>query len=130
MKIIFSLLTVSFVLFACSSEPDGELVTKPVEVKMPNQIEVEKVVVNPDKFASMEVEGMVCKMGCAAAIKAELLKTDAVAECNVEFIEEQKTNTVKFQYDSEKLDSAKVVELIQGINEGQFTIHEMSTGTL
>lgn len=118
MKVILSALAMSTILLACSSDVNNETDKKPT----PKQPSTEEVVVNADKCAVMEVEGMVCKMGCAAAIKAELLKTNAVSECIVDFVEEQKTNTVEVQFDSQQLDSTKIVNLIQEINEGQFTV--------
>lgn len=116
MKNLFVVAVTSIVLASCSSEvKEVAEVVQPIETP-------EEVVVIADSQLELEVEGMVCQMGCAAAIKGELLKTNAVAECDIDFVEERSSNPVKIKYDSQQIDEEKMIALIEEINEGQFTV--------
>lgn len=116
MKNLFVVVVASIVLASCSSKiKEVPEVVTPIETP-------EEILVVADKVAEFDVEGMVCQMGCAAAIKGELLKTNAVAECDIDFEEERASNPVKIKYDSQKIDSTQMIALIEEINEGQFTV--------
>lgn len=130
MKFLVPVLFFSIIVSSCSSNSEQQPKKKSIRVDMPKVEALDKVVVNANQSATLEVEGMVCKMGCAAAIKGELLKTNAVSECNVDFEEDRKINTVKVEFDNQQIDSTKMVELIESINEGQFTVHGVSTKSL
>ena len=43
----------------------------------------------PNKTLSANIEGMVCKMGCAASIRKELNALDGVDEVRIDFVEDR-----------------------------------------
>ena len=72
--------------------------------------------------ASFQVEGMVCKMGCGAAIRKDLLESGCVVKVEVDFKEESKEQTIIAYYDPSKIDITKMKAIIETTNEGQFTV--------
>jgi len=72
--------------------------------------------------ASFQVEGMVCKMGCGAAIRKDLLESGCVVKVEVDFKEESKEQTIIAHYDPSKIDITKMKAIIETTNEGQFTV--------
>lgn len=82
----------------------------------------EVVQVDANRVLSMEIDGMVCKMGCGGSIRKELKSTGAVAECEFDFEEERETNIAKISYDQNKISEEKLIELVQNLNDGQFKV--------
>lgn len=72
--------------------------------------------------ASFQVEGMVCKMGCGAAIRKDLLESGCVVKVELDFKEESKEQTIIAHYDPSKIDITKMKAIIETTNEGQFTV--------
>ena len=68
MKKIVFVLTTGILLSACSSEQE-KVNTETIEAKTTD------VVVNPNQLLTMEIDGMVCKMGCGGAIRKGLKGT-------------------------------------------------------
>lgn len=79
-------------------------------------------IVIADKKLILDIDGMVCKMGCGGAIRKELKKTNAVSLVEFDFDEERTTNTAVVYFDSEQTNVANIVKLITTINDGQFTV--------
>ncbi len=72
------------------------------------------------RIASFEVEGMVCEMGCGASLRKGLYTTEAVDDVKVEYEENRKKNVIHVSYSSSKTDPEHMLEIIEGLNEGQF----------
>lgn len=108
---------------ACSQE-------KPVAVdeKTPPATtqEMEKPVVVPTKMLTMEIEGMSCEMGCGAAIRKELLATDAVERVKFDFKMGRDVNTAEISYDASKISEEKISAIVSEINDKQFKVGEAS----
>jgi copper chaperone CopZ len=69
-----------------------------------------------------EVEGMVCSMGCGGSIRKELKSTGAVSRVEVDFDEEKEKQTVKITYDNRLISRKEIVERIEKLNKGQFSV--------
>jgi len=69
-----------------------------------------------------EVEGMVCSMGCGGSIRKELKSTGAVSRVEVDFDEEKEKQTVKISYDNRLISKKEIIERIEKLNKGQFTV--------
>jgi len=78
----------------------------------------------PDKVLAINVDGMVCSMGCAKYIEKQVAKMEGVTSCNVNFEE----GTASIEFSSETTAQEDIVEIITGINDGQYkvTVVELS----
>ena len=109
--LIFSLV---FSLFACADA-----------TKSPNKSESsqkQKTAVSNETMV-VEVEGMVCAMGCGGAIRKELKNTGAVGRVEVDFVEGNKTQTLKISFDNKLISQSSIVSKIEKINKGQFSVN-------
>lgn len=68
--------------------------------------------------ASIHIDGMVCEMGCAGTIEESMNSMNGIASCDIDF--ESKTALIKF--DNTLTTKDKMVEAIQNLNDGQFTV--------
>jgi len=106
----------------------GQAERKEISQVQSNQTEeVEKVQVSADRVLNLEIDGMVCKMGCGGSIRKELNGTDAIADVDFDFSEDRTTNFAKVYFDKDKIDVNQIVDLISNINDGQFNVR--STGS-
>ena len=124
MKSFVKFLIIGLVVFliSCKSEPNN---TSTLESK---QQKLEKV--EPNQTLIVEVEGMVCKMGCGGAIRKELILTNAVARVEVDFQEGEKKQTLKIQYDNQLISQAEIVRKIEKINNKQFKAYPIGTSEI
>ena len=81
----------------------------------------EQVAVSNETLVT-EVEGMVCSMGCGGSIRKELKSTGAVSRVEVDFDEEKEKQTVKITYDNRLISKKEIVERIEKLNKGQFSV--------
>lgn len=112
------------VLAACSSETK----TKEPSIKknIDKVISSEKVVSN--KEMEVEVEGMMCMMGCGSSIRKALKETGGVESCSFnDFDDEKDWNKVVIRFDSEKISADKIISIVEEINEKQFTTRNSKT---
>ena len=96
-------------LFSCSNS------------SLKNEINKEQVAVSNETLVT-EVEGMVCSMGCGGSIRKELKSTGAVSRVEVDFDEEKEKQTVKISYDNRLISKKEIIERIEKLNNGQFTV--------
>lgn len=97
-------------LFSCSDS------------NMNNESKKEQVAVSNETLVT-EVEGMVCSMGCGGSIRKELKSTGAVSRVEVDFDEEKVKQIVKITYDNHLLSKNEIVERIEKLNKGQFSVN-------
>ncbi len=83
--------------------------------------------VSADRILNLEIDGMVCKMGCGGTIRKELYGTDAISEVDFDFSEDRATNYAKVYFDKDKIDADKILALISEINDGQFSARSMGS---
>lgn len=76
---------------------------------------------------SLEIEGMVCAVGCAKSIEKKLSEMAGVVNCTVDFDGEKAAIT----YDRSVVSSELIVEEITEMNNGQYqvtSVKKVSTG--
>ena len=79
----------------------------------------------PNKTLSANVEGMVCKMGCAASIRKELNALDGVYEVRIDFVEDRAKQELTVLYNDTKVNQELIVSSIETINEKQFVVSDL-----
>ncbi len=79
----------------------------------------------PNKTLSANVEGMVCKMGCAASIRKELNDLDGVDEVRIDFVKDRAKQELTVIYDDTKINQELIVSSIETINEKQFVVSDL-----
>lgn len=123
MKKVIIAFTGVLVLSGCS-QPEGPAVEK--ATPSPVHQEGAKSAVTPTKLLTMEIGGMSCEMGCGAAIRKELLATDAVERVKFDFKMGRDLNTAEISYDASKISEDKITAIVSRINDKQFTIGSTS----
>lgn len=68
----------------------------------------------------LEIDGMVCKMGCGGSIRKELKETGSVEKIEFDFSEERETNFATVYFNSNEITESELVKYISEINKGQF----------
>lgn len=122
MKTIFSLVFLTILLFACNSSNEENKVVRKVSVKS-----YVAPVVHPNKLLTIEIEGMMCEMGCGASIRKELRATGAVGSIEYDFVDERKVNVAKIAFDKNKITVDKIISILTTMNDKQFTVGKSST---
>lgn len=116
MKTVYiSALAFSLLLISC-----GDTVQMETEVKTDVEVivnEVENDSTN-NYFATIDIEGMTCAMGCAKTIEDKLKAMDGVAACEVDF--DNKIASVEF--DHNKTNEEKFISEITSIHDGQYQV--------
>jgi copper chaperone CopZ len=75
---------------------------------------------------ALNVNGMVCKMGCGGAIRKELLATNAVEKVEVDFVEEKESQLITVYYNNSLSSKEKLLKVINEMNDKQFTAQAIS----
>jgi len=109
MKRIFAF-TLLVSLFSCSDS------------SINNKDNKEQVAISNETLVT-EVEGMVCSMGCGGSIRKELKSTGAVSRVEVDFDEDKDKQTVKITYDNRLISKKEIVDRIEKLNKGQFSVN-------
>lgn len=79
--------------------------------------------VEPNSVALVEVQGMSCEMGCGSEIRKGLKSSGAVASTKfVDFDADNETNIARIEFDDADLTDADIKKIIEGLNDGQFTV--------
>lgn len=113
MKKVLSL-SLILVLFACSDASTAE--------NKVGSSQNQKIAVSNETMV-VEVEGMVCAMGCGGSIRKELKNTGAVSRVEVDYIEGNKTQTLKISFDNKLISQSSIVSKIEKLNKGQFSVN-------
>lgn len=100
---------------ACNSTPETIVLRREKVVK------TTKTKVIGSRKMTTEIEGMTCEMGCGGSIRKALKETGGVERVQYDFVEGRKKQVAIISYDSTKIDVQKMLQLIQTINEKQFT---------
>lgn len=119
----------ALVLTACSTD------TTVAENSAPEVKVEEKVAVNANRVLTMEVEGMVCKMGCGGSIRKGLKGTDGVADVKFDFEEDRAIDIATISFDKNIVTVDEMIKIVSEMNDGQFKVgstssedlHEVST---
>lgn len=125
-RIVPFLFTALIVVASCSeSQPEVEN-----GVDLSDSAEETPEIVIADKYVDLDVDGMVCKMGCGGSIRKELKSTGAIEKVEFDFSEERETNYAKVFFDSKKIQVDEIVKIVAEINNGQFTVSAKQTGMI
>ena len=125
-KVLFTGILVSL-LASCSTSSDQVSDTENKAETSENISEEDLVAVIPNRKMTTEIDGMTCVMGCGGSIRKELLKTGAVSRCSFDFKGIDETSSAMIEFDKEKISADEIADLLKTINDGQFTLGEMST---
>ena len=69
-----------------------------------------------------KVSGMVCKMGCGATIRKELINLKGVSRVAVDYEEDREEQIISVFYNSSFHDEKDIYAELEKINNGQFTV--------
>jgi hypothetical protein len=127
-KVLFTGILVSL-LVSCSTSTDQVADTEN-KAQTETISEDELVAVIPNRKMTTEIDGMTCVMGCGGSIRKELLNTGAVSRCSFDFKGIDETSTAMIEFDKDKITADEIAELLEKINDGQFTLGAMSTETI
>lgn len=109
-------------LNSCSSNEKPVVVRK---VSHKSTFDAPKVEVN--RLLTMEIEGMMCVMGCGASIRKELRTTNAVGNVEFDFEKDRKTNIAKISFNKDKISADKIISIVSSMNDKQFKVGKTST---
>ncbi len=124
MKNFMFVFAVALVFTACSDENKvAESSTTEVNVE-------QKIAVNANRVLTMEVEGMVCKMGCGGSIRKGLNATDGVAEVKFDFEEDRAIDVATISFDKNIVTVDEMIKIVSEMNDGQFRVGEISSKDL
>lgn len=126
-KILYIGILVSLIA-ACesSAEPSKSADTSAKSEKLNKK----ELAVTPNRKLTLEVEGMVCEMGCGGTIRKELKGTGGVARCSFDFKGENVPSTATIEFDKDKISADRIAKIIEKLNDGQFTVDKMDTETI
>tara|TARA_Y100000589_G_scaffold324046_1_gene359566 strand:- start:706 stop:1065 length:360 start_codon:yes stop_codon:yes gene_type:complete len=112
MRLLFVFLVL---LFSCNNEASDEATNTAQSLNSPK----------PNKTLSANVEGMVCKMGCAASIRKELNALDGVDEVRIDFVKDRAKQELTVLYNDTKINQELIISSIETINKKQFVVSDL-----
>lgn len=115
---LFLLIPLSALFFvACTTEDNSKIIRK---VSHKTTFSSPKIEVN--RMLTMEIEGMMCVMGCGASIRKELKTTNAIGNVEFDFEKDRKTNIAKISFNKDKITADKIISIVSKMNDKQFKI--------
>jgi len=118
MKRAVYIFAMALLVSACTSSATEE-VTQETTAE-----QAEEEVVIPNRLLTMDIDGMVCKMGCGGTIRAELYSIGGVSNVDFDFEDDRATNVASISFDTELISVDEMVDAISAINDGQFKVGE------
>ena len=118
MKKFIFVASLGVILSACSTDVAPE--------NTPETEEIATAEVQPNQVLTMEIDGMVCQMGCGGSIRKGLKGTNGVASVEFDFEEERKTNIAKIAFDKSIVTSEQLIKVVADLNDGQFLVGTVS----
>lgn len=122
MKRTFYISLIAAILVSCSTDTTAGADA--------NSQETVHNMVTPNQVLTVEIDGMVCVMGCGGSIRKELYELGGVSEVDFDFEEERETNIARVSFDTNVVDVDKIVEVLSHMNDGQFTVGKISTESI
>ena len=119
MRILFQTLILLFFGVALSCSMNTQ------EKRVDNAPQKLKVV--PNQILVVEVEGMVCKMGCGGLMRRELIETNAVSRVEIEYQEGVERQTIKIHFDDKLISQTEIVKKLEEINKNQFKVYPIGS---
>jgi len=115
----------SIVLFSCQSAVDSS-----IEVSQSEQVELNEVAVIPNQVLAMEIDGMSCTMVCGGAIRKGLKATNGVSSVQYDFEMGRETNIANISFDKDVVSVEEMSAIVAELNDGQFTVGNVSASDL
>lgn len=118
MKKFIACLVFAIVLGAC-----GEVAppAKPQTIIVHRDLDSEVI----KTVAKMSVGGMMCAEGCGGKIQQDVRALPGVTGTELEFTDGSPENIVKVEYDPAITDEQKLIECVQGIADGKYTVSKV-----
>ena len=110
--LFFSVLTILSLglLLSCGAEPyKGEIVVS----------EITKVGATEKTIAKLEINGMMCEVGCVAKVKKELLAQAGVSNVTIDFEKGREFNFAHIEYDPSNCDANSLSTVVNEIADGK-----------
>ena len=129
-KNIFLLFTISL-CFSCNGEKENNLQDNKKNNETVNkQKEFVDTKGKPNEILYSKVQGMMCEMGCGGTIRSKLKKNGGVSKVEFDFNDESKNQICRIYFNDKKTTKEEIVQLVESINEQQFSINIDSVGTI
>lgn len=124
MKRVFTILMGVYLFSSCASKENKEIkVVKKVSVNTRHELPD----VIPNRSLSLEIEGMMCEMGCGSTIRKELKLTGGVHTVSYDFKDGREKNIATITFNKDKISVDKIMELISNLNDKQFKVTNPKT---
>lgn len=131
LQFIFAAMKVPFFVFASvllfSACSGGEKKIVKIEKKV---VWKAPVAVAPNREMMVEIAGMSCVHACGGSIRTALRETNAVDRVSFDFVTDRKVNTAFITFDKEKITADRILNIINTLNDKQFTTGKVSTKSL
>lgn len=75
-----------------------------------------------NRILALEIEGMVCKMGCGGSIRKSLIETKAVSRVEIKFQEDAKRQLIRIHFDNELISEKEIINVLEKLNNHQFKV--------
>ena len=111
-ELFFSVLTILILslLLSCGGDPyTGEIVV----------LEMAKVGAIEKTVAKLEINGMMCEVGCVAKVKKELLAHAGVSNVKIDFKKGREFNFASIEYDPLNCDARSLPSVVNAIADGK-----------
>ena len=118
MKKLVSMLAFAIILGACGEVAPPK---KPEAVIEHRDLDSEVI----KTVAKMSIGGMMCAEGCGGKIQQDLRALPGVVGTELDFTEGNAENTVKVEYDPSVTDEKKLIECVNGIADGKYTVSKV-----
>ena len=118
MKKFVSILALAIVLGACGEVAPPK---KPETIIEHRDLDSEVI----KTVAKMSIGGMMCSEGCGGKIQQDLRALPGVVGTELDFTEANTENTVKVEYDPAITDEKKLIECVNGIADGKYTVSKV-----
>ncbi|SFT88960.1 Frog skin active peptide family signal and propeptide [Lishizhenia tianjinensis] len=107
-------------LSACNNEANTEEITSEHNEVVRQEQAHDPASVDANASVNLEVEGMMCVMGCGSEIRKHLYATRAVKSVSFDFLEGRKKNTATIHYNANAITADKLIETIEDIESSDF----------
>ncbi len=128
MRKLFFGLGLMGLLTACGTSSVDVVISDSDDIDISKEEQIAEV--TPNRVLKLDIDGMVCQMGCGGSIRKELNAAGGVGECNFDFEEGRDTNMATIEFDKELISADEITKLISEMNDGQFTVGESSANPI
>ena len=110
MSLFSFFLLASFLIVGCSEPFQGTPEITSVVKKEGSQVK---------RIATLEIEGMMCEIGCVAKVKKELLELEGVSNVVMDFDSDRETNFANVEFDINSVSLFSIYNSVNSIADGK-----------